>query len=587
MTLNITRSSNALPTDSEMKRLQHFIESRERSLEILKTELKDHETQFDLSENAIYNLQNTIRTAETTIELHQKKVKTLELVQKSFKAIYWYTFSQRNEKETQGLCKEVARVAKETYNENISRTDNELSMVKSEINALTAHLGRLEDEMGGWMSSRELARESIQQLKPSLQGLTEVLKNARDFLSARRKVPKEIWASIFKLCLTEEVEAYVQQPNPTSLTVPVAISHVCKLWRTIVFEETKLWEFIPALPNSPLSLWPYGPLQSGNALSKETRMNFLLCLSNSSSSPLMSMEQSIPPARTVSKTKAKQTLQIVTHNDVYNHGLKDSSIPLSRIDHLKLNNHSTGDQTPVSALFKGFTRVRHLEIEDKGSQIISHLSTLGGRLPSMKYFKLKLDDMPSIDLRDMLSVDLVELRIIHNGHSTINRSPSSLQLPHLKTLGVVYPEVAFLQNLDVPSLEKLELYGSENSSSASGEVSKIQKVLDKIQHVAFYDWKAREVEAVDSEGNVVKNLVGCPAAALKTMVTATVALASVRFVDCTMTGKPLVDIFGARSEQNGSSSLPHLQKMDFIGCSGITRSEFEELSGFFPNLTFS
>ncbi|PVF93703.1 hypothetical protein CPB86DRAFT_818595 [Serendipita vermifera] len=521
------------------------------------------------------------------VALYRRKLTELESTKSSFRSLRWSIPPLTIEEEVSEFRVQVARDVRRSWEGNLSRTNKELDIVKAEISDISGHLDHLEEEMIGWKFARDLAKHSIQHLKPSIDTLREGLDSAKESLSAKKRVPKEIWVMIFKLCLTEELEEYVGRPNPPSHISPLVISHVCRSWRSVAFENRKLWEVIPTFPKRPLSLWHCGPLQRDLA-SPETRLTFMLHLSTSRSLRNIPQYWDSQPSFgwRLSARKITHTLHIITHGDIYEHQLTDSCIPLKQIDTIKLNAHEIGKKSQIWSLFEGFTQIHSLEVEDRGSKLLPRLDGLGFMLPSVKYLHLKLDDMPSIDLTGRLKSDLVELRIQHNGRFAINRLPKPLRIPTLKTLGVVYPEIAFLESLDVPRLEKLELYGSETITRDPGDALLLRKVLGRIHHISFHHWKAREIPLHDGEDNFIASLVVCPAVVLKVMVAVTTALVSIKFIDCTMAGKPLLDIFKSGSEKDANLSLAHLQRIDFIGCSGVTRADFEELKDLFPNLSF-
>jgi hypothetical protein len=583
------RSSNVLPTVNEAKRTRHFIDSRKRSLRILQEELEEHEKQLDISEKAILNVEKTIRKTNDMIGLCKRKIAGLESMKSSFGEIVWFTDIIDNEDENMELPIQVFKDMRKTWAENQLRTNEELNTVKDEMRKLSRHLIHLEEEMTSWSFSHDLAKHSIQHLNAAIESLKEGLNSAQDLFSPKRKVPKEIWALIFEICQAEEMEEHGDELTNTPHIVPLTISHVCKLWRSIAFEEIRLWRFLPAFPNSSLSLCRYGPLHGQDLGSLNTRLTFILHLSRRVSQRPKAMDPSekrLSFYRRISAPNARHTLHIVVHDDFNNHHLKESLVYLWQIDKVKLSLRSASGPIQVWSLCRGFERLSHLEIEDKESQTVSRLDNLGNHLPLVKCLNLKLGDMSSINFTNTFSVNLIELRIRHNGRSSISGSSRSLHLPALKTLGVVYPESEFIKSLHVPALERLELYPPEYLTSTSAVRSIPPAKLKKILHISFYDWVLHENLPETLQNPASGCLLGCPATALKKMASVARALLSVQFIDCKMGSQPLVEILKSRLENGTALALPQLQKIDFIGCSGITRADFETISSLFSDLTF-
>jgi hypothetical protein len=493
----------------------------------------------------------------------------------------------QDEIETSKSCTPLVTYMDKALERGSISTANEMKIVKNEIGELSKQIPSLENELAGWKFIRSLTEDTILQLEISMDSMRPGIEDAKKAFSRRYDVPNEIWVMIFKDCLNMEVEEYLKVQNSIPLRpTPVVLSLVCSNWRDIIHREPTLWSFINIYPCKTLTWSKIGLLSHLVSMAGKD-FTFVSDLSlpvhwetNSNDMPTSSREPPLGPNTISIPKSAQRTLHIITNGDTYNRARNIPSKPFRGTKKLRVTNHSPKDNGNIWDLLGQFTHATHFELHDKGS-IFQELSGLATRLPSLKYLTLKLDNISSIDLADRIPVNLIELRLRHGGDIAVSPLSQTITLPHLKVFGVKYIETDLLQNLDVPALTSVEFYPPdldyyETSSLAYG----IRTLLSRIRSLSFHDWKVNDT-LTKIHNQVVP--LGCPSVAYKELASTTSALRELRFVDCKMSGWPLIDIFKTRS-QEGSPLLAHLESMCIIGCSRITRSECDSITDLFPNL---
>ncbi|KAF9031236.1 hypothetical protein BDZ89DRAFT_631892 [Hymenopellis radicata] len=97
--------------------------------------------------------------------------------------------------------------------------------------------------------NKNQARDNIRSCMGEIRKVEEIIKTYRSLLSSIRRVPPEIWMSIFRLCLPNP---YVSGPKTRTPTSPIYLSAVCSRWRLIVHNDPFLWSIIRiSIPRKP------------------------------------------------------------------------------------------------------------------------------------------------------------------------------------------------------------------------------------------------------------------------------------------------------------------------------------------------
>jgi hypothetical protein len=543
------------------------------------------------SEKAIFNLTDTINHAKKVLTRYQSNLRRLkEISMDLLELALDERLDMQDEIETNKSCGRLGIYIGKSLERGETSTSNEIKLISQEIEELSKQIPPLEKDLADWKFIRNLTEDTILQLQVGMDSMKPGIEAAKMASSCRYDVPNEIWIAIFKYCLKMEVKEYLQVANTTILRpIPVILSLVCSNWRKIISQEPSLWSFITIYPCTRLTHLKADLFD----LSVSRASKKLILISNLSSPVHWDTSDSntaiLPPSVLSLKRRynfpgsCQHTLHLITNKDSYYQAKNIPAEPFRNTERLRLTIWSSRGSGNIWDLLDQFLHITQLEIYDQGSGF-QELSGLSTRLPSLKYLKLQLDDVTLIDLTDRIPANLVELRLRHKGSITISPSSHAIPLPQLKVLGINYIETELLQILNVPALTAIEFYNSEHGYyNESSLVYGIRTILSRIRSLSFYDW------AMHDDLEKLNDLVfpsGCASVACKELACLTSSLRNLRFVDCHMSGGPLVHMFETRSEKR-SSLLALLESVYLVGCSGMTRSQCDSLFSLFPNINIS
>ncbi|PVF93702.1 hypothetical protein CPB86DRAFT_829143 [Serendipita vermifera] len=591
MSRKIKRALNAPPTASETKHIREFIATQENDISILTKSLIKEKERLSAGEKAVLNLNRAIRQLKALIDSHRENFASLQSIQQRFQANGWtQRLEMQDQPETAGqyeaLTTHIARVLAKSS----PVIDDQITVAESDIKELSNSLNQLEDELVGWKFVRDLAKDRVTHLTTSIDLLKPGLKSAKQSLSPIYRTYREIWILVFEEYLTIRLEEYLEQPDTLPFRPPThVLSSVCTTWRNIVLTQPSLWTVITIDPSNWLSRSEHG-LLCLSLLKAGERFTFICNLSQRLEwfQNVYQLEHYGPHDDNIGREyrhgevvnsavvppEKSWTTQLVINQNHNSYAQRTASVPFRSREHLKLTFQSGGDQGHVQEILSHFRRLNRFEFSDKGSRIVS-LGTVAESLASLTHLRITIEDMPAIDMTNILNPGLVELRITHNGQNLSTRLPSILGLSQLKILGITYPDVALLESLDAPALRDLELHGSTSQRPECVLEASARDILSRISNLSFHDWKVKPVDGMQiSPGGVFKQL----AASMP-------SLRTVKFMNCQLNGGTLVELFKSRLTSD-SPVIAQLEGISFTGCSIITRTEYEIISEAFPSIKF-
>ncbi|KAJ8073936.1 hypothetical protein PM082_012215 [Marasmius tenuissimus] len=127
--------------------------------------------------------------------------------------------------------------------------------------------------------------EEISYLQARRQALREFVIHHRALLSPHRRLPTEIWASIFVKCLPDNELGLCSRSTQDA---PLLLTTICRQWREIALSTPELWNSIHIYLPIP-SGFPYGGEVTDDAFSSfllERREGFKVWLDRSGSLPI-------------------------------------------------------------------------------------------------------------------------------------------------------------------------------------------------------------------------------------------------------------------------------------------------------------
>ncbi|PVF92203.1 hypothetical protein CPB86DRAFT_830150 [Serendipita vermifera] len=260
-------SQSIPPVNTEVKRINEFIDTRNLVLGSLTEQRNKEQAQLEMSEKAISNLTVTIARAKKVLASHKSILYSLNSMKGQYNISEWtQVLEMQDETQTSELCSRLATQIDNSFKRGSVVVQDQVTSVEQEVQELSNQIFSLESELAGWKFTRDLANDNIMRYNSSIESINVGVESARLPFSSRYNVPKEIWVAIFQLCLSLELEEYLRATNSSLFRpIPVVLSLVCSNWRDIIREEPKLWSFINIYPCQRL------PESKGNLLFHSAR----------------------------------------------------------------------------------------------------------------------------------------------------------------------------------------------------------------------------------------------------------------------------------------------------------------------------
>jgi hypothetical protein len=486
-------------------------------------------------------------------------------------------------KEEKGTIDMYSRL-REDIDSSISRGSaaiaDQITLFEKEKERLIYHLDSLEDELSGWKFTGDLAKQTLSHLHETKSLFSSDLLAAQTAISPVRKIPKEIWGRIFRMCVEHEFDDYVKRQSTTPFRcVPLALSRVCQTWRNLVLSDPSLWKIVTAHPS------PYITEKGANIITYllervGRELEFVLNLSQSSHWDIdkrlpshHSINRGLQPNEHTLPRGLDYTVYLVMNSDTPEAIRRIAFLPFPMPRSVKVHVNSKESLGGLYDLFGYFRSIQKLELTCSGPHL-TFVGDVSRTIPSLHVLNLYMEDMPDFDAIAVLNPDLVELRIRHNGKKAINIPGIPLVFPKLKLLGVNYPSSSFLETVTFPILQQLELYDSDDTLKQINYREVTVKSLANVHRVVMEGWKKTVTK---------KRLIGDHPSPLYDAVSIFSNLArfitkldSVHFSNCNLTGRPLIDMCKSQLEDHGGTAH-YVKSITLSGCRLITYAECEEL----------
>lgn len=580
------RSSNGPPTPSETRRIQQYIALQESDIDHLSSSLRKEESRYSLTNDAIHNLSMTIDHAKKYLSALRENLASLRKVEQSFIVMESLARARiEDEPETASsydiltnLISLDLATSSPSIKKHIETTEGRMKKIKD-------YLGTLEGDLAEWNLINKLAKGTVLQLRISIEDIQTARDSARAVLSPIRKIHRELWIYIFQMCVNEELAEFLSldESSRPFRSIPVTLSQVCKSWRNVIYNEGDLWSIITVPPTQYIPRVEYEQLSSSIS---RARKNLMVLVNLNQTVRWSDSSYSYYGYQDMCKNEAQipeginGTLHLVANDDDISTVMKASYIPFRNVTRLIVTIRSKGSQGGLARLLNGFEHISHFELIDKGSRSPS-LEVIAERINLFKYLNLRMQDITTIDLGRVLNINLVEIRIRHNGNGKIGELTNILRLENLKTLGIIYPDIGLLEKLDIPALTTLEVYGSENGNPAVVTGEQSLRILSRIRHIEMQDWKewgpvTREIGASRPVTYVTE--------AFSQLASLSTSIRTVKFLECTLSGSLLIEFF--KSYPKMDTALPYLESLCFERCTGITYSDYAAIHEYIADTSF-
>jgi hypothetical protein len=540
---------------------------------------------------AITSLTASIPRATAALGAHQQSLISLrEILNNLSLPELRQDLSAGGEPVTSRMYEDLATDVKSNLTRATTIVEAQISEFEQESQKLLYHQNRLEDELIGWNFTRDLAQRAISHLTEIRTKFGSDLSAAKATISPIRRIPKEVWIKLFRYCINGEYNAYITNSTISPYrSVPLSLSGVCRSWRNVIFSESKLWNLVTVHPSAHISLNKHNMLHDHFQRIKSSFVivsNLSQTLSwtwsyhhrghyySNPNNNLTANNVSIPTGYTYA-------VHVVMNDDSYNTIQKAVNLPYSDTKNLRMNIRSNQSSGSLSNIFSHFSNIEQLDLRCFNSHIAQPQAP---SFPFQSLLRLNLDvqDASNLDLAPLLGVEFAELRVRHNGGANAVQLSSTVQLPHLKVLGIPYSSLVVLEKLQTPAINTLELYRSSQGSADIEYQSEYRSdTMNNIRHirqVSMLDWKIRPSN-IDNPGTRTNQDAASVFVSLATHIP---ALRSALFSNCSLDGQQLTDFFKMRL--GGHDVIPHFESITFSGCDGITLAQCEELRSIVPRL---
>jgi hypothetical protein len=402
------------------------------------------------------------------------------------------------------------------------------------------------------------------------------------------KIPREIWAEIFRYCVDAELKDYTRKLRFLPFrSVPMVLSAVCQFWRDVVHSEPGLWNTVNVTPSECVSngaqeiLCKHLQRNKGTITFVSSLCQTVPYAGNSESCYSDHHFSCLRCSRVIKTQGDNYVVHLIIKNDSFIYVEKAQNLPFREPKLLKIDIKSEGVLIGRAGIYSAFSTVQNLDLTYLGAHL-NQLRALATSFPSLRILSLQLHDIGDFDLTSLLSVRLEEIYIRDNGNNDAGRLDKPLQLPNLRVLGVTHPARMLLESIRAPHIEELQLYGSIYPLAFFGYDQTARSLFQKVQRIVMKDWD-RSCGSILAANNYLSRIPQDAGTVFVRRARDFSSLRSASFSNCYLDGSVLVELFKRRLEET-DSVFSHFDTLAFSSCSGITRTECEVLANLVPRL---
>ncbi|KAG8811217.1 hypothetical protein FRC17_002572 [Serendipita sp. 399] len=567
--------------------IKELILTKELQLKIYQSSIKREEEELRKSEKSVKNLEKALPEAKRALDIHKQNLEALCMMRERTSNLgIALSFPLEEDTSSKGLCQSLQSILAKQTDVGVRITDSFVKFARNRLNELSHLTRRLEAELQSWRFSRDVHQKSLASSRGALEGIQNDL-----FIAKRTlwKVPPDVWVDIFRWRIQGDLDEFYTTPStrPFQPTVMI-LSKVCRLWREIINQEPDLWSYIAV---HPYATWSQNKTELLKfSLGAAKRQKLLICnLSQSLKWDSMQSTARGSLIRRKSATLHPSTEQacavgsddisgsyeiiLVAASDDSPTMSRATTLPFQNPHKLTLVNQLTSQSTfrcgRFLSLITPFSNVSSIEIIDPSPQSLDSLVLLS-RFPNLIQLSLEVESFTyTFNPQLLFPSTLQVLRIRHTGVDNFPTLQSDVLLPHLRVLGITPLTKAIFEGVKAHSVQQLTLYGPKGTALVPPPWnSKIRLQLVRI--LEFLDW---------ARPRSVKGQAGCEVVdAFCGWFPQMPEVTSLKFVDSYVDGERLLNHLKGWRDSNA----PHIQKLKEITldcCSGITRSECEELKG--------
>ncbi|KIM28718.1 hypothetical protein M408DRAFT_329180 [Serendipita vermifera MAFF 305830] len=556
--------------------LSETISSRQDELRFADDMILKQQAKSAASAAAIAHLEPAITRIKLAIDAQKQAFNELKSTKTAFsKSINVTSPNWAEESEARERCKTAMTRVDGQLTASLEKIDEQISLIEETAPLLCNTLRELEIDIYHHRLHQEAATQYVVGLIDQKQAIEENIKLLRSALNPVKNTPAEIWAKIFAIRTSEDMENFFI--NPSHQLIPstaLKLSQICRFWRDIILSERLLWQNMAIYPDCQWlsskiellkhnrSLNPGIPtlvydMTRAVAWNRHYRGTYRSCV------PIGTGEISMFD---------KYSLRLLTYGN--NNGAQLlSTVSFRQPKSVILHILTDTQQRYLVNLLTPLSDITSLEVIAKGTYT-STPPQFSMTQRSLAYLRLNLTTFQPFDVASYLGPSLQELHIHHNGVNALSFSAASLQLPKLKVLGITPPDTGFTNSLRLPKLARIVLYGPKITT-----VNRVTLIASLTQFVGSEHFKrVRELELRDWK--VFKPIGGDEWSVMsifEEFVEEMHLISTLHLVDSYVDGTRLFDIIDTLMDTI-QTEVSMLNKVVVNFCSGITQEECEMIS---------
>ncbi|KAG8829701.1 hypothetical protein FRC17_006171 [Serendipita sp. 399] len=384
------------PTPHQTQRAVLRLQTLESELSSIQQTISSEEALNIAACNAISNLEMALPQVQAAHRIHAEGLGHLQKFQAGVKQTEQIERLQmKEEKETSQLYEKFDSILSEYTSQSMGVIEGQVQLAQMEIRRLQDLHQNMEQELGGWKSSQDMAVSTLTYLNYTKDRLEADIRSTKATIHPIRRVPIDVWVDTFESLVEDEYFAYIRH-NANHPLRPTAyiLSHVCRLWRQILADSSNLWRILFTYPGGQ---WPIAMhslcTDATHRVKVQPRWWFVTNLSYYNTS----------------STRAAKWIMI-----------DEPMNPLPHPEYAVIVDMAMDDET---------TNLKNSEQETSNFQLDSYLPQT-----------------------------LTELYIRDNDATSLPMPTTNLQLPRLCVLGINYPAHGFLKRVEMRALKTLILY---------------------------------------------------------------------------------------------------------------------------------
>jgi hypothetical protein len=476
---------------------------------------------------------------------------------------------------------------------DIKGIKDRIGAIEEHIRVARHHLDDLVAQSRALDQQSDVVKVKISDAKTTIENTSPDVHILKGMLSPLWKIPLEIWIEIFRYHLDTDMASFLHGKYTRDFPlVPLATpSTVCRHWREIICSEPSFWSTIYLCPSRYIPKEAHQilcdrlqkgrePLLIVSNLFQHVPYSWDVLLSNPSERQLndQSPRNSNLVPNNVTIDRLYHVCLVLNDDGNLASARSHSMLPVGRANTLKVYIQTSMSWAVFPTILEGFRTIEKLDVCAREGTILS-LNNLATILPSLRILRLDLRRMTNLDWASAINTNLIELHIYYDGNKQIRRLKRGLRLPRLKQLGVTYPSFDFLDSLEAPKLELLQLRGWQYNPSSAGYYPTVPTVFQSIAKIQLHSFHSTFSSRIVDSVKIMHNAASIFARLVSDMH----ALQSASFQSCNLDGPLLLNALKKRTG-NTDSVLPHLETIIISECGGITRADCEVMQGLVPRV---